>query len=266
MTWLHNMALYPQWVLVGQLALLIGLALFFLIAHRQSKKKKKVNEIKQKWELAEMESRLLRSQMHPHFVFNALNSINNLILRDESEKASRYLIKFSQLLRKQLRYSAEREIKLNDELETIRLFLYVEELRFSESFSWSIVIDEQLNPETIMVPPMILQPYVENAIWHGLLHQTGEKYLRILVDEYKPGQIIIRIQDNGIGMEASAKMSSPHKEHRSFGMQLGERRLALLRVEGFDARVEVNQLKNDNNTSLGTEIKLYLPIKSVLSV
>ncbi|MBU3675790.1 MAG: hypothetical protein FGM54_01210 [Chitinophagaceae bacterium] len=259
---LNNMALYPQWVMGGQFGILIVLALIFIVARRRQKKRKLVDSIKQKWQLAEMESRLLRSQMHPHFVFNALNSINNLILTNQSEKASDYLVKFSQLLRLQLRYSAEKEIRLKEELETIRLYLLVEELRFSESFTWAIEYPDTLPTEAILVPPMILQPYVENAIWHGLLHKEGDKKITIAIEDEVPGELLVRIIDNGIGMEASAQIAAPLREHRSFGMQLGERRLALLRVEGYDARVEVKHLKNDNNSPLGTEIKLYLPKKT----
>lgn len=257
------MALYPQWVLAGQFGLLIVLLMFLILARRQSKKTKQLNEVKQKWQLAEMESRLLRSQMHPHFVFNALNSINNLVLSHQSEKASDYLVKFSQLLRLQLRFSAEKEIRLEDELATIQLYLLVEQLRFSESFSWNIHIEPSLNAKELMVPPMILQPYVENAIWHGLSNKEGEKNIQIAVCSEKEGELLIRIIDNGIGMEASARLAPPYQEHRSFGMQLGERRMALLRVEGYSASVEVNHLKNDNNTPSGTEIKVYLPIKTL---
>lgn len=259
------MAVMPQWVLIGQIALffIMGFVLFF--AYRRSLKKKQVDAIKHQLQLSEFESRLLRSQMHPHFVFNALNSINNLILRDESEKASKYLVKFSQLLRRQLRFSAVQEISLEDELETVRLYLIVEELRFSGSFTWTIEVDPMLKPELLLIPPMILQPYVENAIWHGLLPKDGEKKIKIIVEEASMRQLVIRIEDNGIGMAASAKLTPQYKEHRSFGMELGERRLQLLNADGLSAHVEVVHLNSENNTPMGTEIKLYLPIRVVPS-
>lgn len=255
----------PHWVLAGQIAVFIVIAISFIIAHRRNKKKKQVDEIKHLLQLSEFESRLLRSQMHPHFVFNALNSINNLILHDESEKASNYLVKFSQLLRRQLLFSTEQEVSLEDELETVRLYLLVEELRFSESFTWSIEVDPLLNPNNLAVPPMILQPYVENAIWHGLLPKKGEKKIKIMVEDFSLNQILIRIQDNGIGMAASAELTPNYKKHRSFGMEMGERRLQLLNADGLSARIDVVHLNSENNTSLGTEIKLYLPLRHIVA-
>lgn len=257
------MSVMPQWVLVGQLVLFFVIAVVLIVFWRRNQKKKQLEAIQYRLQLAELESRLLRSQMHPHFVFNALNSINNLILQNANEKASDYLVKFSQLMRRQLRYSAEQEISLEEELETIRLYLIVESLRFSESFSWSIELDPLLNPNRLLVPPMILQPYVENAIWHGLLHKSGEKKISIMVEEISLSQLLIRIVDNGIGMAASAKLTPNYKEQRSFGMELGERRLQLLNAEGLPARVEVIHLNSQKNTAIGTEIRLYLPIRAV---
>lgn len=261
----QELAVLPQWILVGQLVLFFVIAIVILIAWRRSNKKKQVDAIRHRLQLAELESRLLRSQMQPHFVFNALNSINNLILRDENEKASSYLVNFSQLMRRQLRFSAEKEISLADELETVRLYFIIESLRFSESFTWSIEVSPLVKPDKLMVPPMILQPYVENAIWHGLLHKKGEKNIKISVKKESLDQILIQIIDNGIGMAASAKITPNYKEHRSFGMELGERRLQLLNAEGLHARIEVIHLNSQNNTPIGTEIRLYLPIKDVLS-
>lgn len=255
----------PYWVLAGQIAVFIVVAMSLIIAHRRNVKKKQVDEIKHRLQLSEFESRLLRSQMHPHFVFNALNSINNLILRNESETASNYLVKFSQLLRRQLLFSTEQEISLEDELETVRLYLIVEELRFSESFTWSIEVDPLLNPNNLGVPPMILQPYVENAIRHGLLPKKGDKKIKIMVEAYSLNQILIRVHDNGIGMAASAELAPKYKDHRSFGMEMGKRRLQLLNADGLSARVDVVHLNSQNNTPLGTEIKLYLPLRHIIA-
>lgn len=261
----QELAILPQWILIGQLALFFVIAVVLWIAWRRNNKKKQVDAIHYRLLLAELESRLLRSQMQPHFVFNALNSINNLILRDENEKASSYLVNFSQLMRRQLRYSAEKEISLADELETVRLYFIIESLRFSDSFTWSITLSPLLDPEKLMVPPMILQPYVENAIWHGLLHKTGDKKIKILVEKESMQQMLIRIVDNGIGMAASAKITPNYKEHRSFGMELGERRLQLLNAEGLPAHIEVIHLNSENNTPIGTEIRLYLPMRDIMS-
>ena len=261
----QELAILPQWILIGQLVLFFVIAIVIWIAWRRSNKKKQVDTIRYRLQLAELESRLLRSQMQPHFVFNALNSINNLILRDENEKASSYLVNFSQLMRRQLRFSAEKEISLADELETVRLYFIIESLRFSESFTWSIELSPLIKPEKVMIPPMILQPYVENAIWHGLLHKKGNKNIRISVEKDSIEQMLIRIVDNGIGMAASAKITPNYKEHRSFGMELGERRLQLLNAEGLPARIEVIHLNSENNTPIGTEIRLYLPMREGVS-
>lgn len=261
----NQIAILPQWVLAGQIVVFVLIAIGIFIAHRRTKKKQQINQMKHRLQISEFESRLLRSQMHPHFVFNALNSINNLILRDESEKASNYLVKFSQLLRRQLLFSSAREISLEDELETVRLYMIVEELRFSESFTWSIEVDPLMNPNNLAVPPMILQPYVENAIWHGLLPKEGEKKIKIMVEDHSLNQIVIRIQDNGIGMAASAELTPKYKEHRSFGMEMGERRLQLLNADGLSAHVDVIHLNSQNNTPTGTEIKLYLPLRHIVA-
>jgi sensor histidine kinase YesM len=229
--------------------------------------KNKINQIREKEairiqytkELAEVEMKALRAQINPHFLFNSLNSINNFILRNDTKLASRYLVKFSQLVRNILNNSSATFINLEEELQTIELYMIIEGMRFSNQFSYQIVFSPEIQPGSIRIPSLLLQPYVENAIWHGLLHKDGEKNIVISVKRNDQQYICIEIEDNGVGREKARQLESKTKKHKSFGMALGESRLRLMNLGSTpQSSVEVADLHNVDGEATGTKIIITL--------
>lgn len=191
--------------------------------------------------LYQTEMMALRSQINPHFIFNSLNTIRNFILQDDNANASKYLAKFAKLLREILNFSRSNVITLTQELETVRLYLELESARFERDFHYEINVPASLDTDAVPIPPLLLQPYVENAIWHGLRHSDNtEKRLTITLVE-ESNTLIISILDNGIGREKAARLKSQTKG--SLGTQITQERIELfngneesaLRVETQDA-------------------------------
>ena len=176
-------------------------------------------------ELLQIESKALRAQMNPHFIFNCLNSIKSLIQEQANKKAIHYLTLFSKFIRNVLQYSEEKLITLEEELKLCQTYLEMEKLRFEKSFSYRLEVAPEVDTSFIKVPPMILQPFLENAIWHGLMHKDGDRQLKLTV-EGQEETVVCVIEDNGIGRE-QAKVLQLHatQQHRSFGTQLTQDRL-----------------------------------------
>lgn len=185
-------------------------------------------ELSYQKEIAELKVTSLQSQMNPHFIFNSLNSIKLHIIKNNKENAVYYLNKFSKLIRQILMISREKEVSLKDELDTLLLYISIENLRFKNEIQFVTEIAENLNLETIKIPPLILQPFVENAIWHGLSPKEGEKKLKISVSKNQPNTVEIAIEDNGIGRKSAAEIKEKKFIKReSIGLKLTEERLAV---------------------------------------
>jgi sensor histidine kinase YesM len=187
------------------------LALMFLLFKNwlrleRSEKAKQVAELKQK--ATELEMQALRAQMNPHFVFNSLNSINRFILKKQGAEASEYLTKFSKLIRMILNSSANVAVSLAEDLEALRLYLELESLRFDNKFNYKIECDPEMDADQIQVPPMLLQPFVENAIWHGLMNKEGEGHVWINISQ-ENSTLLCTITDDGIGRKKAAELSRP---------------------------------------------------------
>jgi len=202
----------------------------------------------------------LRAQMNPHFIFNCLNSINRYIIKSDLKTSSLYLTKFARLIRIILDNSAHHLVSLESELDSLKLYIELEQLRFDHKFVYKFSIQPDVPTEFIEVPPLILQPYVENAIWHGLLPKEADAKLSIdiyLSDPY----LVIEITDNGIGRQASAE----HKKHmnstrKSLGMKLTEDRLRYINNgETITGSQEIIDLLDENNVSLGTKVMIRIP-------
>ncbi|NOS94158.1 MAG: histidine kinase [Cyclobacteriaceae bacterium] len=205
-------------------------------------------------QLADVEMKALKAQMNPHFIFNSLNSINWYIIKAESEKASLYLTKFSKLIRLILDNSNYKIISLDQEMSALRLYLDLEVLRFNEKFTYNISIQPSLNPLAIGVPPMIIQPFVENAIWHGLLHKESVGKLEIQIDSM-PGGIQCIITDNGIGRKKAAELKSKAADkEKSYGMNITRDRLDMLNRESTVASIEIIDLEDENGQPVGTKV------------
>lgn len=252
---------YKTWWFISLLTLFILQLIYLAYRYRMDQIKQREDlRILYNKELAQVEMKALRAQINPHFLFNSLNSINNYILKNDTKQASRYLVKFSQLVRNILNNSSNPFISLQEELQTIELYMLIEGMRFNNQFKYSIDILDEINSANIMIPSLLLQPYVENAIWHGLLHKEGEKHIRIKVSKQSETSVSITIEDNGVGRKMSELIEQKPKHRKSFGMELGASRLRLMNQNNDQhASVDVIDLVNDENSPLGTQIKIIIP-------
>jgi LytS/YehU family sensor histidine kinase len=210
-----------------------------------------------KKEMLYLEAKALRAQMNPHFIFNCMNSIKSLI-NDDKEKATTYLICFSKLIRTIFQNSDKREITLYDEIETCRLYTQLEGMRFGNKFRHVFKIDETVDLKSIMVPALILQPFIENAIWHGIVPKDAGGILAITVDSIN-NTIRCVIDDDGIGIDMSKqnKFKEASPMHESKGVHLTQARLDLDNLlNERNATIEIIEKKDENGNSSGTTVIL----------
>jgi sensor histidine kinase YesM len=199
----------------------------------------------------------LRSQMNPHFLFNSLNSLEYLIMSNDEEKATQYLAKFSKLLRMILTHSREDAISLTDELTALRHYLDIEATRMGDGFSYTIEIAKEIETETVMIPPLLLQPFVENALWHGLMpSHLPHKHLIVRVLQKEPHQLQFEIEDNGIGLQKATELRNRSTmKRKSYGMEITQQRIALFnRNYSNQLSIEVFDLQKDNAS--GTMVRI----------
>jgi ligand-binding sensor domain-containing protein len=223
----------------------------------KEEEKTKINKL-----IAESQLSALQAQMNPHFIFNAINSIQNYILKKQEHDAYSYLAKFSKLIRMVLNNSQQKTLNLRQELETIQLYVELEQVRFKNSFDFDLKIGDEVNEEEITVPTMLIQPYIENAIWHGLMNLGEERKGRLLLSISVTNDLLsMVIEDNGIGRKQSQKYkkNSPHKP---VAMHLTEQRLKMINtMQDFeDAKVLVSDLHDETGKSSGTRVEIFLPI------
>jgi ligand-binding sensor domain-containing protein/putative methionine-R-sulfoxide reductase with GAF domain len=211
-------------------------------------------------EIAESKLTALQAQMNPHFIFNSLNSINWYILKNRSKEASQYLTKFSKLVRLILDHSKDLTIPLDKEVHALKLYLDLEAMRFEGKFEYAIQIDASIELEEVHIPPLILQPFVENAIWHGLLHKQGQGKLLLQVFPQN-GHLKCIVEDNGIGRKAARELQSQNQhQHQSKGMQLTTDRLQLLHRDFLKAdMIRVIDLEDETGAAVGTRVEVTLP-------
>jgi ligand-binding sensor domain-containing protein/putative methionine-R-sulfoxide reductase with GAF domain/anti-sigma regulatory factor (Ser/Thr protein kinase) len=211
--------------------------------------------------LAESQLMALRTQMNPHFVFNCLNSIQECIVTNKYGEASMYLNKFSKLFRNVLSNSDKKFVSLADECDVLRLYLELEHMRFEHGFEYEIIADEDLEMNEIMIPGMLVQPFVENALWHGLMHKGSDRRLRIQFAQVSDDVFQCIIDDNGIGRRRSAeikKQQSNAKKHESKGMGIALDRVALIQRQGFHASLNIIDKTNDSGNAEGTRVVIEL--------
>lgn len=235
------------------LLLLAGLLIFYFV-------RKRINELKQKaliqQHLVETEIAALKAQMNPHFIFNCINSIDALIHSNDKYNAMLYLNKFAKLLRNILDSSKQNMVAFTKDVETLKLYIELEELRHENKFKSTISIDDELLTNDYKVPPLIIQPFVENAILHGLKsREDNEGLLKITINKVDD-KIEYSIKDNGIGRKAAAMI--PQNKETSYGMQMSNDRIKLFNKEEIPS-VEINDLYKDK-IAAGTEVKVFLNI------
>jgi tetratricopeptide (TPR) repeat protein len=209
----------------------------------------------------ELEMQALRAQMNPHFIFNSLNSINRFILQNSKLQASEYLTKFSRLIRLILQNSQASLIPLESELESLQLYLELEMVRFDHHFDFKITVDDELDSEFIKVPPLIIQPYAENAIWHGLMQKEEKGHLDIELSQNEE-ILFCKITDDGIGRERAAELKSKSAPtHKSMGMQITANRIAMLQQKKrLDTSIKITDLVLPDGSAGGTEVLLKIPL------
>ena len=205
---------------------------------------------------------MLRSQMNPHFLFNSLNSIKLYIINNEKKNAVHYLNKFSKLIRKILEASSVREISLADELETVQLYMNIENIRFNDEINFEVVVEKNIDTHTIKIPSLILQPFLENALWHGLSGKEGVKHIELRVKKENIYFTNITITDNGIGRESSERIKKNRIiKRKSVGIKITKERLANF-SKGYQNSFtfDILDLYDDENRSRGTMISLNIPV------
>lgn len=233
-------------------------AIFYLISARIRSIRKQENL---KYKIIETEMKSLRSQMNPHFIFNSLNSINGFIIENKTHLASDYLTKFSRLIRLILENSKNETITLEKEIETLKLYLLMESLRFEDKFTYSVNVQADIDLDDINIPPLIIQPYVENAIWHGLLPKPQKGWVKIDITQ-NAERLRISINDNGIGREQAQKNNAGRtKSNRSYGMEITQQRILTLHPKNS---IVIDDLKDRDDQPSGTRVTLhiYLPPNS----
>lgn len=246
-----------------QVAIIITIAAFILLVftiiliYNRIRLNRKIQTERQEKELSLYQMMALKSQMNPHFIFNALNSIQDLILKEKTEESYTYISKFAELVRETLNHSNEEFIDIEEELKSIELYLQLEKLRFQDGLEVDFVTN---GIENITIPPLLIQPFIENAIKHGLLHKKGDKHLRI---HFKLKEsLICTISDNGVGRAASEKIQARRKKsHASFATKSIENRFELLRKSyGENLGITYIDTETDGKPT-GTTVILTVPFK-----
>lgn len=218
-------------------------------------------EIEQK--ATESELKALKSQMNPHFMFNALNSIQEQFMYGDKLKANEQMGNFTYLTRQILSVSGKKKINLSTEIEILNKYLELEKMRFSEDFSYDINLSDSIDEDYHQIPPMLIQPFVENSIKHGLLHKTGNKKLSIAFDlDEAEENLICIVEDNGIGREKSAEIKNKRiQQHESFSTSATEERLRLLSNGLLDKNyITYEDLQDQNNQAAGTRVTITIPL------
>jgi tetratricopeptide (TPR) repeat protein/anti-sigma regulatory factor (Ser/Thr protein kinase) len=213
---------------------------------------------------AELEMQALRAQMNPHFIFNCLSSINRIILKNESKTASDYLTRFSRLIRMVLINSQKEMIPLEDELQMLRLYLDMERLRFKNSFDYSIIFTNAIDSDAVLIPPLLLQPFCENAVWHGLMQKEEQGHLSIELSMLDNVLFCI-ISDDGIGREKAAELKSKSAEkEKSMGLKITTQRLALLNQnKNVQTFYTIEDITDENKNTIGTKVILKIAYKEL---
>lgn len=238
-----------KWIIYS---LLLGMVLFALAAffyYRSNRQQKLANNL--------LALKSLRSQMNPHFIFNALNSVNNYIAKSDERNANRFLSDFSVLMRTVLENSEEDFIPLSKELELLELYVKLEHSRFPDKFDYEVNIAKDIDVNSFDIPPMLLQPYIENAIWHGLRYKEEKGFLKINVEQLTSTLLQIEILDNGIGRKKSAALKTENqKKQKSKGMGNIRKRIAILNdMYKNKVDVSISDLQEDET---GTKVILKL--------
>jgi len=207
-------------------------------------------------EMEELKMTALQSQMNPHFLFNSLNSINNFVIKSEVEKASDYITKFSKLIRAILNSSSSPTSTLFEELGILALYVKLEQMRVTGGFDFIVETDENLDLDKIKVPSLFLQPFIENAIWHGIMKKEGDKEIRLTITQ-KEGSVLCEVLDNGIGYKKTQEVTNLSVKRKFYGAEATESRIKML-YKNTDVHIETNDISTPEQT--GTLVTIKFPL------
>lgn len=241
-----------RWMILG---LLVGLGLLLFLTYflvKNIRQKQKSNAL--------IRLASLRSQMNPHFIFNSLNSVNRFISENDEVKANSYLADFSKLMRSVLNNSNKDAVTLGEEMKTLNIYLSLEHARFDDRFNYEIEVDSNIDHQEVAIPTMLIQPYLENAIWHGLRYREKDGFLRLGINQ-KAEYLEVQIEDNGIGREESQRLkTSNQKDYTSTGISNTKERIELLnKLYKTQLKVTIADLK-EGTAAIGTKVTLQIPI------
>jgi tetratricopeptide (TPR) repeat protein len=239
-------------VAAGAGILLLAAITSFIFYKRRRDARAKQKEAELKTEISETEMKALRAQMNPHFIFNSLNSISDYISKNNLSAANNYLTKFAKLMRSILENSEQKEVSLADDLKALELYMQLESLRLNNKFTYQIKVDDNIDKENTQIPPLILQPFVENSIWHGIAGKEGNG--KILITIKKEGEMVnCIVEDDGIGIQNSAITTT---EKKSFGMKITRSRIDIInKTKKTNASVKLSGLQQ------GTRAEVKLPLQ-----
>ena len=244
---------------IGLLVLIAGIYGIVLLRTRQVRQREQAkSEIA--LEMSRLELRALKAQINPHFIFNSISSVQYYLTKNQPEDAESYLQRFAELIRSVLENSERHEVSLAEELGLMRHYVGLESERFAGAAIEFLTETDGIDPKKVMIPPTLIQPYIENAIWHGLKPKQGQRTILIQATQ-KNDQLFISIEDNGIGRAAARERESLRKGGRSFGMMIASRRVEIINQENKHP-VEVHDLIDPEGQPTGTRIELTLPFKS----
>jgi len=254
---------YRTWWFISLMSLIFITAIWLLYHFRVRdirKQEKQKSDLQR--EASNMEMKALQAQMKPHFIFNAINSIQSYIIDNDVDKALHYLSMFSKLIRKTLLNASKEFIPLEEELEYLKFYIEIEKMRFEGLFTYEQIVHPEISPEAILIPPMIMQPFVENAIKHGLIKKKENCKLIIEVSKVDDQHFKFIVQDNGIGRNKSNGNSDLPHAHQSKGIQIVAERLNLLNgTHQTNAyQMTIIDLADEHGKSAGTRIEITFPI------
>lgn len=269
---------WQRWWFRGLVFLAIALALYAFYRFRINQVKKKEEFLRREAEfrqkeaeyrqkeaeykqlVAETETAVLRLQMNPHFIFNSMNSINSYILQRDINTANEYLVRFSRLMRMILKFAEQPYISAGEEIDLLEQYLKAESMRFEQKFEYEFEVAEEVDEDDYLLPTMILQPFVENAILHGITPKPEGGKICIRFQLREKNVLYVTIEDDGIGRAAAAKLKEKTKEHESKAIGITRRRLKLLEEEsGQAATFEISDLFDEKGNAAGTRVTLSLP-------
>ncbi len=249
---------YLMYGFAGLVLVIIALAIMFIRSSRL-RSKQRLEDMNHR--ISNLTQKNLRTQMNPHFIFNTLNSIQYYVFQNDRIASNDYMTKFAKLIRKTLENSEHPSIPIAEELDALKLYLELESLRFKKKFSWEIDVDEEIDTYMYKIPTMLIQPFVENAIGHGLMHKEGKGYIKIELKLDKD-IILCSIEDNGVGRKKAMEIKNGRKEnHRSLGTSITESRLKLVNsLYGKSMKVDYTDMEDDEGNASGTRVEICIPI------